>query len=181
MEASVSVGTCVEHPEYGKGKVLGLSEKKEVVRIRFVKLGIKELPYPCPGMVVLSPEGGIQSQEVLKLHFEKATHNGSGCRWLLDFRGPQLFRLVQDINTWASSKAQLRGALVNLHTLENRQIELTITGRGRDGRCRWCRTFRSALRTAVRRDFGRQAFGLDGSCVFDLGQMPTPAAEKASS
>jgi hypothetical protein len=180
MEAAVNVGTCVEHPEYGKGKVLGLSEKKEVVRIKFVTLGVKELPYPCPGMVVLPERGGNNPQEVVKLHFDKGTHNGSGCRWLLDFQGPQVFRLVQDINTWASSKAQLTGASVNLHTLENRKIELTITGRGRDGRCRWCRTFRSALKTAVRRDFGRQAFGLDGSCVFDAGQMSPLPADKAS-
>ncbi|MCX6357308.1 MAG: hypothetical protein NT045_05445, partial [Candidatus Aureabacteria bacterium] len=65
-------------------------------------------------------------------------------------------------------------------TLEGqKKIELTITGRGQDGRCRWCRTFRSGLRTAVRRDYGKEAFVLNGSCMFDTAPSQTACSAVA--
>lgn len=173
METGLAVGTCVGHPEYGAGTVLGHNEKREVIRIRFDTLGVKELPYPCPGMAIHPGGDGTDAGELLKLHFDRGPGSGSGCRWLLEFSSPKLFSLVQNVHTWAHSKAQTSGASVNLLALENRQMELRITGQGRDGRCRWCRTFRSGLRTAVRRGFGRKAFTLDGSCVFDSAPTPT--------
>ncbi|MCX6339808.1 MAG: hypothetical protein NTX71_07800 [Candidatus Aureabacteria bacterium] len=167
METTVAVGARIEHRTYGIGNVLGLSEKKEVIRIRFEKAGVKELPYPCPDLVrTVSPEGAA-GERVLRMHFDGASRNGPGCRWVLQFSGAPVFSLVQGIHTWATNKAKLNGASVNLKAIEKQGMELRISGQGRDGRCRWCRTFRSGLKTAVLRGYGSRAFALDGSCVFD--------------
>jgi hypothetical protein len=167
MEADLAVGTLVEHSRYGRGRVLGVSEKKEVVRIRFDGLGVKELSYPDSGLSV-SPrahDGG--SERALVLRFDGGMKGGPGCRWLIECAGASVSSLVQDISTWANSKAKLQGASISLRGLEKGQMELRISGQGRDGRCRWCRMFRSGLRTAVRRDHGRGAFALEGACIFD--------------
>jgi hypothetical protein len=103
----------------------------------------------------------------LTLDLDRQKSRGPGCRWMLRFNGVPMLTLVHDINTWAHSKAKLEGVAVNLTSLDRGRMELCITGRGRDGRCRWCRTFRSGLRTAVRRGYGPQAFVLAGRCVFD--------------
>jgi len=167
METTVAVGACIEHRAYGSGKVLGLSERKEVIRIRFDKAGVKELPYPCPDLTqASSPESGA-GERVLRMHLDGSSHNGPGCRWMLQFSGAPVVSLVQGIHTWATKKAKLNGASVGLKAIEKQGMELRIIGQGRDGRCRWCRTFRSGLRTAVLRGYGSRAFALDGSCVFD--------------
>jgi len=167
METTVAVGACIEHRTYGIGKVLGLSEKKEVIRIRFDRAGVKELPYPCPDLMRTSSPESAAGERVMRLRFDGESHNGLGCRWVLQFSGAPVFSLVQNIHTWATNKAKLNGASVDLTAIEKQGMELRITGQGRDGRCRWCRTFRSGLRTAVLRDYGSRAFALDGSCVFD--------------
>jgi hypothetical protein len=167
MESTVAVGACIEHRAYGIGTVLGLSEKKEVIRIRFDRAGVKELPYPCPDLTLTGSPESSAGERILRLRFDGGAHNGPGCRWVLQFSGAPVFSLVQNIHTWASNKAKLNGASVDLTAIEKQGMELRITGQGRDGRCRWCRTFRSGLRTAVLRGYGSRAFALDGSCMFD--------------
>jgi len=157
------VGTYIEHPEYGRGKVLGCSEWRNLIRIRFQNAVIKELPLSGSGTAA---HGGYIEPRVLLLHFESGDNGNSGCRWRIEFRAADLVRLVHDISTWAGGKARVKGASVILRTVESGRMELIVKGRGRDGRCRWCRTFRSGLKTAVRRDFGRQAFGMEGACPF---------------
>lgn len=162
MNAGLTVGSSISHRRYGSGKVLGLSEKKEVVRIRFERAGVKELPYPDPDLTACPGE----SAGVASLRFEGGS-GGPGCRWMISFSDAAVCALVNDISTWASGKAKLNGARVRLMGAKEGRMELTIAGHGRDGRCRWCRTFRSALKTALRRDYGRGALACHGSCVFD--------------
>ena len=110
----------------------------------------------------------------LTLDFDRDGGRGQGCRWLLRFDGAAMPALVRDISSWAHGKAKLEAVAVNLASLDRGRMELRITGRGKDGRCRWCRTFRSGLGTAVRRGCGPQAFVLAGRCVFDgpAGRAP---------
>lgn len=123
----------------------------------------------------------------LTLGFDERGKRGVGCRWLLQLSGPPMLTLVHDISSWAHRKAKLSAAAVNLTALDGKRMELRITGQGRDGRCRWCRTFRSGLRTAVRRGYGPNAFVATGQCVFDVPprgdaasagtSMPPPAKD----
>jgi hypothetical protein len=150
--------------------VLGIGEKKEAIRIRFDRVGIKQLPYPSPDLAPAgSPEDG-KGEIVLCMHFVGASLNGQGCRWVLPIPTAAVYSLVRVMHAWTTHKAKLTGASVDLRAIERQKMELRIKGRGRDGRCRWCRTFRSGLRTAILRGYGSRAFALDGSCVFDKGK-----------
>lgn len=109
----------------------------------------------------------------LRIRFDGAGGASKGCRWLLELAGGVVPALVYEINTWARSRAKLcSGATVELENCGVRRMELRIVGNGRDGRCRWCRTFRSGLKTAVRREYGRKAFIQEGRCVFDIEKNP---------
>lgn len=170
METAVAVGACIEHRAYGTGTVLGIGEKREAIRIRFDGAGVKELPYPSADLApAVSPKDG-NGAIVLCMHFVGTSLNGQGCRWVLPISTAAVYSLVRCIQTWATNKAKPSGASIDLRAIERRKMELRIKGRGRDGRCRWCRTFRTGLRTAILRGYGRQAFALDGSCVFDRGK-----------
>jgi len=175
MDGGLVVGTGVMHPRYGKGDVAGFSAGRKTVRVKFAGAGFRDLTYPCAELVVVPPAVGGEEEKSLTLGFDGKKDHGPGCRWLMQFTGAPMLTLVYDINTWANSKAKIEGAAVNLTSLERGRMELRITGQGKDGRCRWCRTFRSGLRTAVRRDYGPQAFVLAGRCVFD-GSPEAPGA-----
>ncbi len=181
MGAELVVGTPVEHSRYGRGRVLGVSAAKEVVRIRFERLGVKELSYPDPGLSVAAAPRNDGSGRALLLRFDSEAKASPACRWLIECSGPSIASMVQDIGTWASGKAKLRGASVSLRSCEEGRMELRIAGQGRDGRCRWCRTFRSGLRTAVRRDYGRSAFATEGACLFDEAPQHCAPGGNASS
>ena len=170
METAVAVGACIEHRAYGIGTVLGIGEKREAIRIRFNSAGVKELPYPSTDLAPTgSPDGG-KDAIVLCMHFVGASLNGQGCRWVLPIPTAAVYSLVRVMQAWATHMAKPMGASIDLRAIERQKMELRIKGRGRDGRCRWCRTFRTGLRTAILRGYGRQAFALDGACVFDKGK-----------
>lgn len=170
METAIAVGSCVEHRAYGTGTVLGIGEKKEAIRIRFDSMGVKELPYPSSDLAPSGSPGDDKGSIVLCMHFVGTSLNGQGCRWVLPIPTAAVYSLVRVMHTWTTHKAKLTGASVDLRAVERQKMELRIKGRGRDGRCRWCRTFRSGLRTAILRGYGSHAFALDGSCVFDQGR-----------
>ena len=181
MDTAVAVGACVKHPDFGRGEVIGLSERKKAVRIRFETAGVKELPYPCPGLEPGASGEGEVGGGVLRVHLENMPGKGPGCRWLLDFKGAPVVSLVNNITSWANSKAKLNGASVSVSPVNSHQMELRISGQGRDGRCRWCKTFRSGLKTAVCRGFGSGAFSLDGACVFDQARAAGPREKRGMS
>ncbi|MDD5556011.1 MAG: hypothetical protein PHN82_02050 [bacterium] len=164
METNPAVGGRVRHPCHGDGEVLGVDERRGVVRIRFPGAGVKELPYPFrDGGVPPGAAGGA----VLVMGFAGRPPCGPGCRWRLLLGTAPLAPLVRDIGRWASGKARLEGADVSLKAVGRGEMELLIAGRGRDGRCRWCRTFRSGLKTAMGRTYGREALRVERSCDFE--------------
>ncbi len=167
MDTHLLVGGGVVHNRYGRGKVLGLSERKGAVRVRFGKLGVKEVEYPSNELKPAVNDESTKGRQCLKLSFDSATQKGTGCRWLIQYSKDSLSPLIRDINIWANAKAKLNGAKIELNSLDKKQMVLHIEGNGRDGRCRWCRTFRSGLRTAVRRRHGLRSFVLEGSCSLD--------------
>lgn len=178
MGGDLVVGAGVAHPRYGKGEVVGFSAGRKTVRVRFGETGVRDLPYPCGELAISGPAEGTGDERSLTLGLDAGRGGSPGCRWLMQFTGAPMLTLVHDMNTWANSKARLSAAAVNFTQLERGRMELRITGQGRDGRCRWCRTFRSGLRTAVRRDYGPRAFVLAGRCVFDA--PPAVAGAPAS-
>lgn len=170
METAIAVGSCVEHRAYGTGTVLGIGEQREAIRIRFDSAGVKELPYPSSDLAPTGSPGDGNGTIVVCMHFVGTSMNGQGCRWVLPIPTAAVYSLVRCMQAWATHKARPHGASIDLRAVERRKMELRIKGRGRDGRCRWCRTFRSGLRTALLRGYGRRAFALDGACVFDQGR-----------
>ena len=166
MDTRFPIGSFVEHAQFGRGKILGLNEKRGLVRILFTKLGIKVIEYPSADLKDSVSAERQDSKESVELIFCDAVNKEPGCRWYVCYSTGTLQPLVLDIQTWANSKVKLNGAHVTLRPVEKRRMELYITGNGRDGRCRWCRTFRSGLRTAVRRRYGLKAFASNGSCRF---------------
>ncbi len=68
------------------------------------------------------------------------------------------------INQWTSDKVRLEEAVCRLKILPDHHLELAIEGGGRDNRCRWCRTFRSALQTACIKRFGPGSYTQNGFC-----------------
>ena len=156
------------HPECGGSVALGVCEENGKALAGFDGVGDKEEKCPCPESGAVESQSGGQNERFLSLRFERPPGEGAGCRWLLNLGEGSLRSLIREIYTWANSRAKLNnGAVIELKSCENRKMELRIAGRGKDGRCRWCRTFRSGLKTAVRRKYGRQAFILDGACIFD--------------
>lgn len=167
MDGSVVTGTGGANPPWGSGGMPGAGRDGGGGRAQPGTEKSGAQPHPCAESAIVPSAEGEGGAGALTLDFDGGRERGPGCRWLLRFSLAPMLTLVHDINTWAHSKAKLSAAAVNLTSLERGRMELRITGQGRDGRCRWCRTFRSGLRTAVRRDYGPQAFVLTGRCVFD--------------
>jgi hypothetical protein len=170
METAIAVGGCVEHRAYGTGTVLGIGERKEAIRIRFDRAGVKQLPYPSSELAPASSPEGDKGGIVLCMRFVGTSMDGQGCRWVLPIPTAAVYSLVRVMQAWTTHKTKLTGASVDIRAIEKRKLELRIKGHGRDGRCRWCRTFRSGLRTAILRGYGSKAFVLDGACKFDRGK-----------
>lgn len=175
MDKGVATGAGGAHPRCGNGGMAATGAGRNGGRAQAGTGKSGAPPHPCPVPAIIPPGESEAGAGALTLDFDGKRERGPGCRWLLSFNGAPMLTLVHDINTWAHSKAKLSAAAVNLTSIERGRMELRITGQGRDGRCRWCRTFRSGLRTAVRRDYGPQAFVLTGRCVFD-----TPPGEGGS-
>jgi ATP-dependent DNA helicase PIF1 len=71
---------------------------------------------------------------------------------------------VLDINRWTYTKVRSQTANRNLKVLSNDKLRLVIEGEGFDNRCRWCRTFRTGLKTACEKNFGGESFNQEGYC-----------------
>ncbi|MDD4202571.1 MAG: AAA family ATPase [Candidatus Omnitrophica bacterium] len=74
---------------------------------------------------------------------------------------------VFKLHKWTHSKVEADPKQRKLKELSESILQLKIEGEGVDGRCRWCRTFRTGLRTACENDFGSGAFSQDGYCRFE--------------
>ncbi|MBP1908309.1 hypothetical protein [Methanolobus bombayensis] len=56
---------------------------------------------------------------------------------------------VEVIYNWTFRKVHYTNGNISLKKLDHRIFELTIKGRGRDDRCRFCKSFRTALNTST--------------------------------
>lgn len=174
MDGIVQSGARVSHSRYGNGRILGVSTVKKAIRVEFDRIGIKQLNYPCPELQGCGGNSPATTTAQCAMHFEATQGSKPGCRWVIEHGGPPLATLVGEIKCWTSSKVQTGEAVIDLKPVSKEKMVMKISGYGRDGRCRWCRTFRSGLRTAVRREYGREAFITDGGCIFEsvAGRSP---------
>jgi len=78
----------------------------------------------------------------------------------------EIIKKIFEIRDFTNKKAFLRGAKCELQKNGN-DFRLIISGRGHDGRCRWCRTFRTTLAKSLfdlKVDVSQNQF-----CRFDKG------------
>jgi hypothetical protein len=147
--------------------VLGLNEKKGLARVNFSKVGMKELKLPAAKLEAAEATLQDKHEETLRISYKKRDGDARGCVWLLSYNDDSAAALIHDIRTWTNTKVSLAdGAKVRFDEVKKGELELKINGNGRDGRCRWCRTYRSALKTAVRKKFGRDGYIFNGGCPF---------------
>jgi len=75
--------------------------------------------------------------------------------------------LVLKINRWVYTKVRSHTAERKLTVVSPLQLRLEIAGQGHDNRCRWCRTFRTGLKTACEDRFGPDAFLQENTCQYE--------------
>lgn len=75
--------------------------------------------------------------------------------------------LVLEINRWVYTKVRSYTAHRKLNVIAPLQLRLEIAGQGYDNRCRWCRTFRTGLKTACEDRFGPDTFSQENACQYE--------------
>ena len=78
--------------------------------------------------------------------------------------------IIYETNKWAYEKVRSKTAEIQLRKINNKKFNLEIIGIGHDNRCRWCKTFRTALETRITNIYGDGTFYQDGFCIFDRDQ-----------
>lgn len=72
-------------------------------------------------------------------------------------------RDVETIKSWTDSKVETSGK-IKLNRAGERGYKLEIVGKGRDNRCRWCGSFRTALNSRTKNLVKQR-----GACKFEKG------------
>ena len=92
------------------------------------------------------------------------------CKWAIELLGGISGKEIVDVKKWTDETVDLmHTARVWLKRTNPGEYppkyELIISGRGRDERCTWCRSFRTALETHI----NKLKYSIDqkGSCDFD--------------
>ena len=88
------------------------------------------------------------------------------CVWELKLRDMSLWNRIWNIKEWADANHRLRNRCQPyVMKREDRIYHLVIQGRGQDGRCAWCRAFRST----ISKDFSEKHLRCEesGACIFE--------------
>jgi len=93
-------------------------------------------------------------------------YDNKSCTFDIHATSQESKELVLEVNRWTYTKVRSKTAYRKLNIISSTSMTLIIEGEGFDNRCRWCRTFRTGLRTSAEKRFGEKAFIQRGVCQY---------------
>jgi len=170
-------------PKYSKGQFIYLNgdQKKYIIRYVYENKdnGESEYRVSSDGAEKIVKENMIASSFKSRVSlgtvegnvcctFEGSTGANEECSYDISTSGKLATDLVLKINKWTYTKVRSRTAIRNLTVVSQNRLKLEISGGGYDNRCRWCKSFRTALETACNKEFGEGSFLQEGYCGPEL-------------
>ncbi|NQT45885.1 MAG: hypothetical protein HQ593_00210 [Candidatus Omnitrophica bacterium] len=121
------------------------------------------------GMIATKEACLDRARVILRLEKSERERDSEGtvCIFNISAKTKIAIPIIYDTNKWVYTKVRSRTAERKLECISEQELKLGIRGGGHDNRCRWCRTFRTALKTKIINALGEGAFYQDGFCFFE--------------